>query len=170
RRLLVRQDLPRDRLEGRLHGRAAGADGRAPQDPSVPHVLDGHAAAVRARRLLARAARSLSVAAGFLPREARPLRTAPRADALRADADARRVLPARGLRADLVGAGYGVRAPSDDRARRRRDPDLGVLRGAAEIDVGALLLREGGADPARGRRAAPRRVVPKRGDAGCGFR
>src|SRR5690606_21322982 len=122
------------------------------QDPSVPRVLHGHAAAVRARGLHARAPLALPFAAGLLPAEARPLRRAARGLAIRAVAGARYVFSACRLRTNLVRARYRVRAPAHVRARRRRDSDLGVLRGtAARGDARALLLRKAGADPARGR-------------------
>jgi methionine aminotransferase len=51
RRVELRQDLPRDRLEGRLRRRAGRADGRVPQGAPVQRVHRQHAGAARPRRL-----------------------------------------------------------------------------------------------------------------------
>ena len=51
RRRLVRQDVSRDRLEGRLRRGAGGADRGVPQGAPVRHVLDQHAGAARDRRV-----------------------------------------------------------------------------------------------------------------------
>ena len=42
-RRIVWKDVPRHRLENRLHGGARGVDDRVPQGPSVCHVFDQHA-------------------------------------------------------------------------------------------------------------------------------
>src|SRR5690606_18511352 len=142
-------------MEDRLCRRAPRIDRGAPQDPPIPDVRRGHAAAACARGLHPRAPGALPFAARLLPREARSLRRAPRLVAFRARPGARHVFPARRLRPDLVRAGHRVRASADDRARRRGDPDLRVLRRAsARRDARAFLLREAGADAQRRRGAA----------------
>ena len=50
RRLELRQDLPRHRLEGRLRGRAGGAERRVPQGAPVQRLHRQHADAARHRR------------------------------------------------------------------------------------------------------------------------
>ena len=47
-RRILRQDLSRHRLEGRLRRRAGGADGRVPEGAPVRHLLDEHAGPARA--------------------------------------------------------------------------------------------------------------------------
>src|SRR5690606_3297290 len=127
-------------LEAWLLRGTAGAHGRAAQGSSVRDVLLDEPATARARRPHDHGTRPCAGAAGLLSGEARRVRAPARGHALYADAVAGHVLPARELRRDLGPPRRRVRAQADDRARRGRHPDLGVLRGAAADAARALLL------------------------------
>ena len=156
-RRILRQDLSRDRLEGRLRRRAGGAHDRVPQGAPVRHLLDQHARSSTRSRSSSPSAR-LARAVGLLPAQAGSLPGADRRLALEAAAVTRHLLPAARLLGDHRREGHGLRAAPDAGARRRVDPDVGVPLQAAAAAGAALLLREEGRDA---------RKQPPRNCGGC---
>ena len=124
-RRILRQDLSRDRLEGRLRRRAGGADGRVPQGAPVRHLLDQHADPVRAGGVPLGEAR-LPRAVGVLPAQAGSVPGADRRLEVEAAEVTRHLLPAARLLGDHRREGHGLRAAPDEgstasrRSRRRR--------------------------------------------------
>ena len=98
-RRLLRQDVSRDGLEGRLRRRAGGADGGVPEGAPVRHLLDEHAGAVRARGLPVLEARPRGAVA-VLPGQARPVPAADGGVAVHAAPEPRQLLPVDGLFGD----------------------------------------------------------------------
>ena len=99
RRRIVRQDVSRHRMEGRLRGGAGGADRGAAQGAPVRHVQHDHAGPARDRRVPGRT-HGPRRAAGVLPAEARPVPAADGGIAVQAAAVPRQLLPADGLLRD----------------------------------------------------------------------
>ena len=154
RRLELRQDLPRDRLEGRLRGRAGGADGRVPQGAPVQRVHRQHADAARPRGATWPTRRTTSTLPAFYAPSATG--SAPASPTTRL-----RLLPCEGTYFQCVDysaverLGDDALLPlADERDRRRGDPAVGVLRRRLRPAHRALLLRQEGRD-ARPRAGSP---------------
>ncbi len=160
RHLVVRQDVPRHRLEGRVLRGTGAADRRVPQDPPVQRVLGEHADAARSGRLHARSG-AVARTRGLLPAQARPVPCRTRCDAVPAAALRGHLLPGGRLQRDLRPERGRIREMADRRDRRGGDSAVGVLRRAGREPHGALLLRQGRRDAARGARA-PRQTVAAR--------
>jgi hypothetical protein len=172
-RLQLRQDLPRDRLEGRLRGRAGGADGRIPQGAPVQRVHGQHADAARPGQLHGRRRPYLQLPA-FYQRKRDLFReglAATRFKLLPSEGSYFQCVDISGIRSAMNGS--RVLQVAHQRDRRGGDSAVGLLRRRLRPARGALLLREEGRDAAGAGAAgeALRRgtaALAETGDRSCG--
>jgi methionine aminotransferase len=143
RRIELRQDVPRDGLEGRLCGGAGAVDGGIPQGPPVQRLQREHADAAGL--------------AGYM-RDPAPWRDLPafyqrKRDLFRAGLAHTRftLLPADGtyfqcVRYDGISdlSEVGIRAVADARDQGGRDSGVGLLQQADGVRDRAVLLRQEG--------------------------
>ena len=126
---LLRQDLPRHRLEDRPRAGAPPADRRVPQGPPVRGLRRQHAHPAGAGRVPARAG-PLPGAGGLLPAAAGPLPRRAGGDPPRAAPLRRHLLPAGLLRGGERRARRGAGRAAHPRAGRGEHPHLALPRGA----------------------------------------
>ena len=114
---IVRQDVPRHRLEGRLRAGTAGDHGGDPACAPVHRVHRQQSGAARTRGVPAGSG-ALRIAAAILRAQARSVAGGARRHAVRGPAMRGQLLPARTLRPPLGRACGRVRATAGARSRR----------------------------------------------------